>query len=363
MSEGSFWPKTWREAVPLIVWGCLIFAAGFEGIASLVHAEWWPSAASFGLLVAMTTALIHWRQITRWGPLAYALATLLIVISIWSPLSDRLLTRSSPLPSASLSSLDVGKLTTLQAQLAKVAQERDAAQQAANVQVTKSRGLSDQDAQRIAFLQSELNMTRQQLAAVQKQLPQTPVDPNNPPLRNPYPDGPVLTHKYLSDEAKSLATALRELVGAAEEDSHMSSPLELFFNSTTMIAWVTYIQEIGIDKSIVKMSEFSDRLTAAAAKLKNITAKYPTYTDDINRIIGNTNLESLQIAVSGYIGNLKLIKKTVSGSQDVQPLIIAKILRDDVTRVRTNYNDFRHWNQTFLDQRAPEARHMLEQYL
>jgi hypothetical protein len=61
MSEGSFWPKTWKEAAPPIVWGVLIFAAGFEGIASLVHAEWLSSLASFVIMVGLTAMLLHWK--------------------------------------------------------------------------------------------------------------------------------------------------------------------------------------------------------------------------------------------------------------------------------------------------------------
>jgi hypothetical protein len=62
MSTDSFWPKTWREAIPLIVWGILIFAAGFEGIATLVHAEWLSSLASFALMVGLTAMLLHWKS-------------------------------------------------------------------------------------------------------------------------------------------------------------------------------------------------------------------------------------------------------------------------------------------------------------
>jgi hypothetical protein len=40
MSEGSFWPKTWKEAIPLAVWALLIFAAGFEYIASPPSPSW-----------------------------------------------------------------------------------------------------------------------------------------------------------------------------------------------------------------------------------------------------------------------------------------------------------------------------------
>ena len=66
MSEGSFWPKTWKEAIPLAVWTILIFAAGFEGIAALVHAEWIPSIASFAIMVGLMAMLLHWNQVKSW---------------------------------------------------------------------------------------------------------------------------------------------------------------------------------------------------------------------------------------------------------------------------------------------------------
>jgi hypothetical protein len=66
VSEGSFWPKTWREAVPLAVWTVLIFAAGFETIAALVHGEWIPSIASFIIFIGLMALLLHWHQLKGW---------------------------------------------------------------------------------------------------------------------------------------------------------------------------------------------------------------------------------------------------------------------------------------------------------
>jgi hypothetical protein len=93
--HGSFLPGTLSEAIPFIVWIVLIVAAGHSGIAALVHGELWPCVASFSLLAGMTAAFIYWRQIKRWGPLSYALATLLIVVSVRSPVWDRLFPSSS----------------------------------------------------------------------------------------------------------------------------------------------------------------------------------------------------------------------------------------------------------------------------
>jgi len=66
VAEGSFWPKTWKEAWPLLVWGVLIFASGFEGIVTLVHWELIPSIASFTLMVGMTAMLIHREKLKSW---------------------------------------------------------------------------------------------------------------------------------------------------------------------------------------------------------------------------------------------------------------------------------------------------------
>jgi hypothetical protein len=101
MAEGPI-PKNWGEATPAIVWLILIFAAGFEGIASLVHGEWVPCIASFALLAAMTAALLHWRRLTRWGPLSIAAAALLIVIAVSSPLLERLWPSSAAPQSATI---------------------------------------------------------------------------------------------------------------------------------------------------------------------------------------------------------------------------------------------------------------------
>jgi hypothetical protein len=59
VSEGSFWPKTWREAVPLVVWGVLVFACGFELVSSTVHSELWPAIYSGIGLVVLLAMLIH----------------------------------------------------------------------------------------------------------------------------------------------------------------------------------------------------------------------------------------------------------------------------------------------------------------
>jgi hypothetical protein len=62
VSEGPV-PKNWREALPFLIWGVLIFACGFEGIASLLHAEWLQAVLGLGGMFGLTAMLIHWARI------------------------------------------------------------------------------------------------------------------------------------------------------------------------------------------------------------------------------------------------------------------------------------------------------------
>ena len=86
MSEGSFWPKTWREAVPLLVWGVLIFAFGFQGVDGITERDPWKMGIGFGGMVGLTAMLIHAERIkknfrdVRWLIAAGMLA--LVVVSL-----------------------------------------------------------------------------------------------------------------------------------------------------------------------------------------------------------------------------------------------------------------------------------------
>jgi hypothetical protein len=76
MAEGSFWPKSWTEARPQIVWAVLIFAFGFEGVGFLIPCivhllqgkPWLDDGlqAALGLagMVGLTAA-DSWRPYTR----------------------------------------------------------------------------------------------------------------------------------------------------------------------------------------------------------------------------------------------------------------------------------------------------------
>jgi hypothetical protein len=60
-------PRTWREAVPYVVWVVLVLGFGLEIVSAFVHGQWAHfGVAAVGLVVLMTAAL-HWKQALSWG--------------------------------------------------------------------------------------------------------------------------------------------------------------------------------------------------------------------------------------------------------------------------------------------------------
>jgi hypothetical protein len=88
MSEGISWPKNLREAVPSLVWGVFIFAAGFEGVAFALAGEWPSAIAGFALCGGLTLVLIYFPRLREWATgvspnwIAGAIASLLIVVAL-----------------------------------------------------------------------------------------------------------------------------------------------------------------------------------------------------------------------------------------------------------------------------------------
>jgi hypothetical protein len=87
MSEGSWVPKTWAEALPYIVWGILAFAFGFEGVGALIHGEFWPAIFGFGGMAGLAAMLIHWTMVrqafsdVRWLVAAMMVAVIVVTLS------------------------------------------------------------------------------------------------------------------------------------------------------------------------------------------------------------------------------------------------------------------------------------------
>jgi len=88
VSEGSWVPKTWPEAIPYIVWGILAFAFGFEGVGALIHGEWWPAFFGFGGMVGLAAMLIHWARVRQaFGDVRWLVAAMMfaMIVVIFSP--------------------------------------------------------------------------------------------------------------------------------------------------------------------------------------------------------------------------------------------------------------------------------------
>jgi hypothetical protein len=66
VSEGGPLPKTWREAIPYVVWVVLVLGFGLEFVAALVHGEWVRAGVSFAGLVGLMAAALHGNQIRSW---------------------------------------------------------------------------------------------------------------------------------------------------------------------------------------------------------------------------------------------------------------------------------------------------------
>jgi hypothetical protein len=60
-------PKTWREAVPYVVWVVFVLGFGLEFVTALVHGEWLHVIVSFVGLVSLMTAALHWNQFRSWA--------------------------------------------------------------------------------------------------------------------------------------------------------------------------------------------------------------------------------------------------------------------------------------------------------
>jgi hypothetical protein len=65
-SEGAF-PKTWKEAVPYVVWVVLVLGFGLEFVTALVHGDWLHVLVSLVGLVGLMAMALHWKQLQDWA--------------------------------------------------------------------------------------------------------------------------------------------------------------------------------------------------------------------------------------------------------------------------------------------------------
>jgi hypothetical protein len=65
MSEGSWLPKTWQEALPQIIWGVLILGFGLEFCVSVLDGNYGRALLAAVGLGGMTALLIHGEQLKK----------------------------------------------------------------------------------------------------------------------------------------------------------------------------------------------------------------------------------------------------------------------------------------------------------
>ena len=81
-------PKTWREAIPFVVWGVLVLAFGLEFVPSLLDGKWWRAGLSGAGMVILMAAALHFPTLKKWIVVTdprlavAALMTLLLVIAL-----------------------------------------------------------------------------------------------------------------------------------------------------------------------------------------------------------------------------------------------------------------------------------------
>ena len=89
MSESSWLPKTWEEALPQVFWGVLILGFGLEFCVSILDANYGRSLLAVVGLVALLAMLIHQEQLRQrlltvspnWIAAAFVLFLLSIILS------------------------------------------------------------------------------------------------------------------------------------------------------------------------------------------------------------------------------------------------------------------------------------------
>jgi hypothetical protein len=89
MSEGSWLPKTWGEAIPQVFWGVLILGFGLEFCVSILDANYGRALAALVGLLAVLAVLIHQEQLRQrllninpnWIAAAFTLFLAAIILS------------------------------------------------------------------------------------------------------------------------------------------------------------------------------------------------------------------------------------------------------------------------------------------
>jgi TolA-binding protein len=176
VSEGPL-PRTWKEAVPYVVWGVLVLGFGLELVAAFVRGEWTHAIVSFAGLVALMSAALHWQQIKSWATGLnpnWVVASLSLVLAglILSPFVEE---RRWPFSTAfhdPPTADDLARATApLRSEVVELQRQLQAARQTSNALPTVAGIVTAQELrQRIENLEKQLDTTKRENDEAQRQL-------------------------------------------------------------------------------------------------------------------------------------------------------------------------------------------------
>src|SRR5208282_6234636 len=162
MSEGSWLPKTWTEALPQVFWGVLILGFGPEFCVSILDANYGRALLAIVGLVALLAMLIHQEQLKQrlmtvnpnWIAGAFVLFLATIILSPFVEEKRWPFSAWFHAPSNTDQAANTAALAAFQAQLATVTQERDAARRELDM-ARKSPSIQQLAGERLGDLSNE----------------------------------------------------------------------------------------------------------------------------------------------------------------------------------------------------------------
>jgi hypothetical protein len=211
-------------------------------------------------------------------------------------------------------------------------------------------------------------------AAVVPAAPQRPpgaIDPltMRPYVKDPYPEGPILTRRFCQKQANTMIDAVQQLRKVALKAQALAPPQELFspmhnVSRTRMANWKEKIESDGYDATIATLLAFKRQVMAVSSQLEQVLQEEALahFAQDLIRIRGDTGLGPLMGNLDAYVHRLEILKKeSPDGAVNIRLLDLA--LYPTVSDWHRVYADFHKWRSSFVNDRAIEAERQLQQFL
>ena len=234
---------------------------------------------------------------------------------------------------------------------------------------------------RVSALQSENTDLKQKLTAAERQAeesrqrsaaPQAPPMPRMPgeplPPRNPYPDGPIFRRDFVGDnERQQIIDGMRDLSKLAIEiQNDLDIPRELIMRRRFGIAdpskpqnFAQVVAQDGYDVTVDSLERLIDKTKAYSEKIIQIASRDPYFSSDLFRVLGNTGLNDLDVALQRYVSGLLVLKRSNVAPKKDNSEIIFLVLNDAESSLEQANVDYRKWVSSFVSEREPQARALL----